>query len=419
MRFKFKEGKKSFYECGMKKEKGCPVKVSLDNEQDLILEKRGDHNHDNELLKEEVRSQVLKKLETVADQPYTSPRSVFQDITKSVLNCQQTKEGLAYLPKPKTFAKSLQRKRRTILDCPALPTCFEDFSVPEKFKETTDGKPFLIVETQLESKDGKVVGFASPTMLNELNQSDEWFVDGTWDIVRDTFFLQAWVIVARTRHGVSLPCCYFLLPDKKPASYQLALNALKSHGVEGPRTVHLDFEKAEFKAFNEEYPNTEIVTCLVHWDRAIRRKQTDLKLIPFINRDITIQQFFKKVKALCYVPVEDVPTVWSALLEDAPVLDDEDEETEDTNNSIESWNSVSKCEHQVFLMMRMKKQKIWPTSSTRQCNHSRYILKVLGLGRRRERKKQKQYSTLKCGTGDKKHWMKKKLQTILLKAGTV
>ena len=332
MQFKFKEGKKSFYECGMKKEKGCPVKVSLHNEQDLILEKRGDHNHDNELLKEEVRSQVLKKLETVADQPYTSPRSVFQDITKSVLNCQQTKEGLAYLPKPKTFAKSLQRKRRTILDCPALPTCFEDFSVPEKFKETTDGKQFLILETQLECKDGKVVGFASPTMLNELNQSDEWFVDGTWDIVRDTFFLQAWVIVARTRHGVSLPCCYFLLPDKKPASYQLALNALKSHGVEGPRTVHLDFEKAEFKAFNEEYPNTEIVTCLVHWDRAIRRKQTDLKLIPFINRDITIQQFFKKVKALCYVPVEDVPTVWSALLEDAPVLDDEDEETEDMAN---------------------------------------------------------------------------------------
>ena len=169
-------------------------------------------------------------------------------------------------------------------------------------------------------------------MLNELNQSDELFVDGTWDIVRDTFFLQAWVIVARTRHGVSLPCCYFLLPDKKPASYQLALNALKSHGVEGPRTVHLDFEKAEFKAFNEEYPNTEIVTCLVHWDRAIRRKQTDLKLIPFINRDITNQQFCKKVKALCYVPVEDVPTVWSALLEDAPVLDDEDEETEDMAN---------------------------------------------------------------------------------------
>ena len=51
MQFKFKEGKKSFYECGMKKEKGCPVKVSLHNEQDLILEKRGDHNHDNELLK--------------------------------------------------------------------------------------------------------------------------------------------------------------------------------------------------------------------------------------------------------------------------------------------------------------------------------------------------------------------------------
>ena len=38
------------------------------------------------------------------------------------------------------------------------------------------------------------------------------------------------------------------------------------------------------------------------------------------------------MKALCYVPIEDVHTVWSTVLEDASVLDDEDEETEDMAN---------------------------------------------------------------------------------------
>ena len=330
LRFKGKEGKKSYYVCRMRREKGCPVKVSLDHENDLILEKKGEHNHDNELLREEVRSKVQDKLEIVADLPYTSPRSVLQDVTRNVLSDENTRGGLVYLPKPKSFAKALQRKRKSVLDCPALPSSFEEFEVPEKFKLTSDGKPFLICEKELENKAGKVIGFSSPTLLNELKISQEWFVDGTWDIVRDTFFTQAWVIVARTKHAVSIPCAFFLLPDKKPASYQIALDALKSQGVPGPQIVHLDFEKAEIKAFNEEYSDSEIVTCFVHWDRAIRKKLSDLKLVPYVNRDIRIQQFFKKVKSLCFVPLEDVAKIWNFLIEeDVPIMDEEDEEMDE------------------------------------------------------------------------------------------
>ena len=82
----------------MRKEKGCPVRVSLDHDNDLILEKKGEHNHDNELLREEVISKVQDKLEIVADLPYTSPRSVLQDVTRKVLSDEREYKRWFSLP---------------------------------------------------------------------------------------------------------------------------------------------------------------------------------------------------------------------------------------------------------------------------------------------------------------------------------
>ena len=55
-----------------------------------------------------------------------------------------------------------------------------------------------------------MLGFDSPTMLKVLKDAREWFVGGTWDIVSQTFFTQAWVIVANLDLGNSLPAACIL-----------------------------------------------------------------------------------------------------------------------------------------------------------------------------------------------------------------
>ena len=95
--------------------------------------------------------------------------------------------------------------------------------------------------------------------------------------------------ISYVRLSSSLPCAFLCLPNKQPICYKLALEAIKNKGVDAPSTVHLDFEQAEIKAVKEVYPESHIVTCHVHWRRALREKLGKIGLLPYSNRDATIQ----------------------------------------------------------------------------------------------------------------------------------
>ena len=162
-------------------------------------------------------------------------------------------------------------------------------------------------------------------MLQVLNTADEWFIDGTWDICKNTMFEQVWVIVARKEPGISLPCAFYLLPNKQPETYRRALKAIKDKGVSNPAKVHVDFERAEINAVKEELENGDIITCQVHWHRALRKNLTDVGLISFYNKSIEVQIFFRKLWALAFVPVDDVIEVYEQLEKETPEMDEEAE----------------------------------------------------------------------------------------------
>lgn len=342
MRYKTVEGTKKYYVCS-KKDKiyNCPVSATVDTELDSIVAMSGSHNHDNGLLKIEIQKKVDSQVEQAKQNPSTSPRSVMEEITSKVLNDNNTKFGLAYLPRPKTLAKSIQRKRKLEMNCPALPRSMADVEVPDSMKKTSDGKQFLLLDTNIDGKEDKlIIGFASPTMLQVLRVAREWFIDGTWDIVSQTFFTQAWVVVAKLDSGVSVASAFFLLPDKNTSSYKLALKCLKDNDVDGPELIHVDFEQAEIKSIKEVFPDSKLVTCEVHWKRALRTKMQKLGLLPYYNRNCQVQVFFRKIWALSYVPKEDTIVVWEHLLEMAPEMDPEQMEEELANffnQAIESF----------------------------------------------------------------------------------
>ena len=189
------------------------------------------------------------------------------------------------MPTPKSIARKLQKGRKDILGAPALPTDWESMVLPENLKLTVQGDRFLIMEKVVGHKGEKIFGFASDNMLSILNSSQEWFVDGTFDVTRHTLFaqvrtllcfqfvyfgyFQAWIIVAKIGE-FSVPCAFFLLPDKTWTSYQKCLQSLVENNIMGPTRVHLDYEAGEQKAFSDVFPTTSVTGCDFHFKQALR-----------------------------------------------------------------------------------------------------------------------------------------------------
>ena len=122
MFLKEKKGRKAFYRCSSNKTMGCPVRVTLNMETDMIERLDNSHNHDTDLVAEAVKKIVEDKMATVAENPTVSPRSVMADITAKVLNDPVGAAGLPSLPKYNAIRKMVQRKRKLeLLTAPPCP----------------------------------------------------------------------------------------------------------------------------------------------------------------------------------------------------------------------------------------------------------------------------------------------------------
>ena len=136
MFLKEKKGSKAFYRCSCNKTKHCPVRATLNMDTDMIERLDGFHNHDTDLVAENVKKIIDEKMDTVAANPTVSPRSVMTDITAKVLNDPVAATGVPSVPKYNTIAKMVQRKRKLELSCPKLPKEWKDMIIPDSMKTT-------------------------------------------------------------------------------------------------------------------------------------------------------------------------------------------------------------------------------------------------------------------------------------------
>ena len=146
MFLKEKKGTKAFYRCSSNKTKSCMVRLTLNLETDEIERLDGIHNHDSDLVAETVKKIINDKMDSVADNPTVSPRSVMADITKRVLNDPVAATGLPSIPKYNAISKMVQRKRKIELDCPSLPKEWDEMIIPENMRTTHDNLPFVIMD---------------------------------------------------------------------------------------------------------------------------------------------------------------------------------------------------------------------------------------------------------------------------------
>ena len=89
------------------KELSCPVHLTLNIDEDKVIEVRGAHSHDNNLLKNEVAKLVKETISNLSEQPYVTPRAARQDLSQKILANEQLSSGLSYVPSLNTISKSL------------------------------------------------------------------------------------------------------------------------------------------------------------------------------------------------------------------------------------------------------------------------------------------------------------------------
>ena len=131
--------------------------------------------------------------------PAVPPRAIVQEVQNRVMSTPGTSSGLAVLPKAKSVARMVQRMKEAEWGPEGnLPTCWMDMVIPDQYQKTTSGEDFVLLEESLEpQKIGKIWMFASPFSISILKNSEEWFLDGTFQIVKLTLFAQLYVVVAR------------------------------------------------------------------------------------------------------------------------------------------------------------------------------------------------------------------------------
>ena len=113
---------------------------------------------------------------------------------------------------------------------------------------------------------------------------------------------------------------------RRKIDYVCVLKAIQKEGLKhqinlDPQTIMVDFEKAAINAFKEVFKKSEIKGCLFHFCQSLYKKLCSLGFQDLYNKDEAVQTWFKSIFCLSLVPLEEVHTVWCAILSERLMCD--------------------------------------------------------------------------------------------------
>lgn len=85
-----------------------------------------------------------------------------------------------------------------------------------------------------------------------------------------------------------------------------------------PTSYLCDFEKSQMIGFEKNFPDTRVTGCLFHLAQSIQRNCQKHGLKQVLETDNVLNFQVKCIRAMAFVPPEDIPNVWRQL---APTLD--------------------------------------------------------------------------------------------------
>ncbi|XP_064482479.1 uncharacterized protein LOC135395168 [Ornithodoros turicata] len=290
----------------------CKASVITEGEQ--VRRRLHEHNHPADsaaALKDEFRG-VLK------DKARQSPHVAAPELYNAeLLRISQTadRDALGELPTFNSLKDTIYREKNKLQ--PPLPSSAADVDLPDHYRVTEDGQPFLVID---QSVDQRILGFASPTGLKLIAQAHEIFLDGTFFVVPRVF--DQLLTVHLSVGGRFLPCAYILLPGRSTAIYSCALSLLKDACISAgyasptPTLFFTDFEQGLIQALRTVFPSAVHRGCHFHFTQRVWAAVQRLSLQTTYHEVPAVKSLVRKMVSLAFLPPPMVPRAWAVLRQD-------------------------------------------------------------------------------------------------------
>jgi hypothetical protein len=235
----------------------CSASITI-SDNDSILRMNEIHNHlvePNEIKLLELRYKLKKEAQTTSTPIDKIVESAYSDmivegkITDSVLK----------FPTIKTLKNTVNKQRRKIR--PSIPDRIENIPcpLPSLYSLTKQNSNFLLYDGHIGQQRGLI--FASPDDIRYLGSQKFWYADGTF-YTSPSIFYQIYSIHAFDE-GISTPCVFALLADKKEPTYQDLFTVLIKKIKETCEFIQLqsitiDYELAVKNVFDKCFPHVHV-----------------------------------------------------------------------------------------------------------------------------------------------------------------
>ena len=196
-----------------------------------------------------------------------------------------------------------------------LPTCADEIiNMSDKYRNLDSGERFLLSAEKLTGDEDVALVFMSSFGKRVLETSSVWSTDGTFKTVPDQF-AQLYVVHGNSKANKSLPCAYFLLPDKKASTYERTMDIVLNEVTQAPSVINIDFEQAVIKSIKSKMPPAvTILGCNFHWKKNIFSHVGFKGCLPFFYEDEQFQIGLDLIFTLCMVPPTDVVFAWESVV---------------------------------------------------------------------------------------------------------
>ncbi len=117
----------------------------------------------------------------------------------------------------------------------------------------------------------RILLFGREANLDTLEQSNTWYLDGTFRTA-PLIFQQIYVILCE-RLGAVHPIIYALLPNKTSETYERLFRLVKDLCPNAnPQSLSCDFELAAFQKMLTEFPDSQIFGCFFHLTKNLKKQ---------------------------------------------------------------------------------------------------------------------------------------------------
>ena len=231
------------------------------------------------------------------------------NIVDRVLENVDPSRPLAALPSVTNLARAANYHRRCRR--PADPTRL-DFVLDT----TAIPHDFLIEDVTVNSNRHLI--FGTTAMLQLLGKAKEWYMDGTFKVVKQPFqqLFTIHTFVQCDKAVKQIPLIYILMSARRKRDYRAVLRAIvnKLPATLAVKTVISDFELALWKSVKSVLSShVKQRGCAFHWAQAVWRKLSQLGLTAAYRQHDSTHRFCRRIMSLPFLRTADIYTAFDTL----------------------------------------------------------------------------------------------------------